>query len=71
MGVDLELVSRLVGDGSVLQLRLGRPAGRRMPTYMRRPIFRYFLRKDERRIRMTRRSEKAMEPESKVWGMLN
>ncbi len=38
----------------------------RMPTYSRRPIFRYFLRKDERRPRMTRRKEKAMEPECAV-----
>jgi hypothetical protein len=37
-----------------------------MPTLVRPPIFRYFLRKDEQRRRMTRRKEKMMEPEKKV-----
>jgi hypothetical protein len=38
----------------------------RMPTLAKPPIFRYFLRKDEQRRRMTRRKEKMMEPEKKV-----
>jgi len=59
----------LLGAGNIAasQFILSPPIGvSKMPSYTRRPIFHYFLRKDERRPRMTRRKEKAMEPEFSV-----